>query len=81
MSFFSILIKKSFSFPNFLTLKSPRLILLKDSLKDVTFILLSLDLNSIKVPPLKSTPKLSPLKNNNKTDTTTKLKEMRLNLF
>ena len=29
-------------------------------------IFLSLDLNSINVPPLKSTPKLSPLKNKNK---------------
>ena len=39
MSFFSILIKKSFSLPNFLTLKSPKFILLKDCLKEVTLTL------------------------------------------
>jgi len=47
----------------------------------VTLIFLSLDLSSIKVPPLKSTPKLSPLKNNNRTDATTKLKEIRLKSY
>ena len=73
------MIKKSFSLPNFLILKSPKFILLKDCLKEVTLIFLSLDLSSIKVPPLKSTPKLSPLKNNNRTDAITKLKEIRLN--
>jgi len=65
--------------PNFLILKSPKFILLKDCLKEVTLIFLSLDLSSIKVPPLKSTPKLSPLKNNNRTDAITKLKDIRLN--
>ena len=36
-------------------------------------------LNSIKVPPLKSTPKLSPLKNNNRIDIITRHNEIRLN--
>jgi hypothetical protein len=36
----------------------------------LTLILVSLDLNSIKVPPLKSIPKLRPLKINNSNETT-----------
>ena len=79
VSFFSILIKKSFSLPNFLTLKSPKFILLNELLNEVTLIFLSSDLNSIRVPPLKSTPKLRPLKNNNRMDIITRLKDIRLN--
>ena len=76
---FSNLIKKSLSLPKFLTETSPRFILFKESLNEETFILLSEDLNSIKVPPLKSIPKLRPLKTNNKIEETTKITETKLN--
>ena len=45
------------------------------------FILESVDLNSISVPPLKSIPKLSPLNINKTNEITTKLTERILNLL
>ena len=62
------MIKKSFSFPKFLTDTSPKFIFFKESLNEEMFILLSEDLNSIKVPPLKSIPKFNPLKTSNNID-------------
>ena len=56
LSFFSNLIKKSLFFPNSLTLISPRFIFRNDCLSCEIVICLSVALNSIKVPPLKSTP-------------------------
>ena len=47
---------------------SPKFIFFKESLNEEIFILLSEDLNSIKVPPLKSIPKFNPLKTSNNID-------------
>ena len=81
LSLFSNLIKKSVSFPNFLTETSPKSICLKLSLSEVTLILVSIDLNSIKVPPLKSIPKFNPLKTNNNSETKIRKLDKMLNLL
>ena len=52
---------------------------LKLDLKLDTLILVSDDLNSIKVPPLKSIPKFNPLKIKNNKETTTRISEIILN--
>ena len=53
--------------------------MLKDFLNKVISICLSLVLNSINVPPLKSTPKLSPLTNKSRTEPVTRAIEIKLN--
>ena len=68
----SNLIRKSVSLPKFFTETSPKFIEFKLSLRDDTLILLSVDLSSIKVPPLKSIPKLRPLKVSKNNEITTK---------
>jgi hypothetical protein len=49
------------------------------SLNDETFIFSSVDLSSIKVPPLKSIPKLRPLKIKKNNEITTNDRERMLN--
>ena len=75
----SNLIRKSVSLPKFFTETSPKFIEFKLSLRDDTLILLSVDLNSINVPPLKSIPKLRPLKVSKNKEITTKDIESMLN--
>ena len=54
------------------------MILINDFLKDEIVVCLSLSLNSIKVPPLKSTPKLSPLNIKSIMELITKKTDIRL---
>ena len=76
--FFSNLIKKSDSLPNFLIATSPKFIFANELLNEDTLICLSVTRNSIKVPPLKSTPKFNPLKINKHSDIAIKIPENKL---
>ena len=60
---------------------SPKFIWLRLSLSEETLILESVDLNSIRVPPLKSIPKFNPLNNKNNIEITTSETDKILNLL